>query len=41
MGAVINVYKTNGKVKQNGGTLEKEKEYGKGLCQDQDYEGDQ
>ncbi len=36
MGAVTNVYRTNGKVKQNGGTLDAEKEYGKGQYQDQD-----
>ncbi len=41
MGAVTNVYKTNRKVKQNGGTLDTEKEYGKGHCQDQDKEVDQ
>ncbi len=36
MRSVTNVYRTNRKEKQNGSTLDAEKEYGKGQCQDQE-----
>jgi len=34
--SMTNAYRTNRKLKQNGGTLDTEKEYGKGHCQDQE-----